>query len=62
MAGAAYFGLRYEGIESAMRMIEIPRRDRKQLLQDLCTMERAALPILNQPSEKPNVSSRKPGR
>jgi hypothetical protein len=62
MSGVAYFGLRYEGIEAAMRMIATPRGDRKQLLQDLCIMERAALPILNQPSDKTNVSSGKSGR
>lgn len=62
MSGVAYFGLRYEGLEAAMRMTAIPRADRKQLLQDLCIMERAALPILNQPSDTSNVSSGKPGR
>jgi hypothetical protein len=48
----AYFGLRYEAIESAMRMRRIKPSERPTLLADLVVMERAAIPILNKPTGK----------
>ena len=42
-----YIGLNYPGVESAMRLNEIQRQDRKALFADLRIMELAALPVLN---------------
>jgi hypothetical protein len=52
MSQPAYFGLRYEGIEAAMRMNGVRPKERAALLADLNVMARAALPILNKPTGK----------
>ncbi|SHL10118.1 Phage related hypothetical protein [Nitrosospira sp. Nsp11] len=42
-----YIGLNYTAVESAMRLNEISRQDRKALFADVRIMELAALPALN---------------
>ncbi len=48
MAGVHYQGLDYGAVEVALRLANIPRRDRPAMLDDLRTMEQAALPLLNE--------------
>lgn len=52
MERPVYFGLRYEGVEAAMRMTGIRPANRAALLADLVEMERAALKVLNQIKEE----------
>jgi len=46
-----YIGLDYAGVESDIRLSEIPRRKRKALWADIKIMELAAIPILNKKHE-----------
>jgi hypothetical protein len=52
MSRPTYFGLRYEGIESAMRITGVKAKERQSLFADLLVIEREVLPILNKPTEK----------
>lgn len=47
MAGERYLGFDRSQAESVMRLAGVKKRDRRQMLSDLLTMEAAALPILN---------------
>lgn len=47
MGGLVYLGLDYSAIEPAMRLCAIPRAGRENKFDDLQTMERAALQVLN---------------
>jgi hypothetical protein len=47
MAGVHYQGLDYGAVEVALRLERVPRSDWPQTFHDLQTMERAALPLLN---------------
>ncbi len=47
MNGIAYIGFDRPAAESVMRMSGVKKRDRGKLLEDLSTVESAALPILN---------------
>ncbi|TWI65168.1 uncharacterized protein DUF1799 [Pseudoduganella lurida] len=47
MAGVHYQGLDYGAVEVALRLERVPRADWPQTFRDLQTMERAALPLLN---------------
>ena len=48
MAGVYYQGLDYEAVEATLRLERIPRREWPAVFDDLRTMERAALPLLNE--------------
>lgn len=47
MSGQSYLGFDRSQAESVMRLNGVKKRDRRQMLRDLLTMEAAALPILN---------------
>lgn len=51
MGGATFTGLDYAAADAAMRMLDIPRRERPEMFAGLCHMERAALTILNERRE-----------
>jgi hypothetical protein len=51
MGGGSFTGLDYAAADAAMRMLDIPRRERPEMFAGLCHMERAALFILNQRRE-----------
>ena len=50
MSGLVYVGLKYREVEPAMKRERVPRRDWPACWDDIRTMERAALPVLNKPS------------
>lgn len=44
---AKYEGINYTALESGMRMMRIPVKNRDQMWNDICIMENAALEVLN---------------
>lgn len=48
MAGVYYQGLDYNAVEAALRLERVPRSAWQETFRDLQTMERAALPLLNE--------------
>ena len=48
MAGVIFLGLEYASFATVMDELRVPRVKRAALIADLRTMERAALPIMNE--------------